>query len=94
MCLNIDHVVIQTDHFRLAEDEVEVLQCFAEPEALHFIAFRGSGVGNIFERSVGDLGLGCILNALEHLPSCILQRGVAYMRYSINRLSMASGRSM
>ena len=69
--------MIQIHDVRLAEDQIEILQRLRHPEALHPIALRRIGYGDVVQRRVGKLRLAILDDRVEHLPSYVLQRGVA-----------------
>ena len=77
MSLRVKHVSIQTDKIGLAEQEVEVLQCFARPERLHLVHDAWVGGADVADGSVRKWGATVLLNRREHFPTGVLEVSVS-----------------
>ena len=77
MSLGIEDELIQADHIRLAEYQIEILQRLCGPEALHAVRLQRLRDSAIRERGVRDVSLGVLDDVLEHFPGAVLKRLLA-----------------
>ena len=77
MSLGIQDPLIQANSIRCRVKEIEVLQCFGQPETLHFVRLIGFVGCDVVDGRVAEWS-GCMFDdGLEHLPAFVLPGGVA-----------------
>lgn len=76
MRLSVKHPLIQTQDIRLAEQQIEILQRFSQPEAFLRIILHRRGTRDVVDGRVAELRVRVFLDRLEHGPARIAVVGV------------------
>lgn len=69
---HVQHIFVQADQTRVAEDQIEVFKRFSQPEALHAVYLGWIDLRHILDGGVCNIGSGCAFDALVHFPGNVL----------------------